>query len=61
LCALLAARGAGASCEALWIACARAVGYGTSDEHERVKALLRGGDPEGGPALAALTAPHALA
>jgi hypothetical protein len=61
LCALLAARGAGASCEALWIACARAVGYGPSDEHERVKALLRDGDPEGGPALAALTAPHALA
>jgi hypothetical protein len=61
LCALLAARGELASCEALWIACARAVGYGAGHEHERVKALLREGDPEGGPALAALIAPHALA
>jgi hypothetical protein len=61
LCALLAARGEGAACEALWIACARAVGYGTNREHERVKTLLREGDREGGPALAALTAPHAVA
>jgi len=61
LCALLAARGELASCEALWIACARAVGYGADHEHERVKALLREGDPEGSPALAALIAPHALA
>jgi hypothetical protein len=61
LCALLAARGELASCEALWIACARAVGYGADHEHERVKTLLREGDPEGGPALAALIAPHALA
>jgi hypothetical protein len=61
LCALLSARGDADSCEALWLACARAVGYGTSDEYERVKALLRVGDPAGGLALAALIAPHALA
>jgi hypothetical protein len=61
LCALLSARGEGAACEALWVACARAVGWGTNREHERVKTLLREGDPEGGPALAALAAPHAVA
>jgi hypothetical protein len=61
LCALLTARGEGASCEALWLAAARAVGFGASSEHERVKALLRNGDPAAAAALAALTGPHALA
>jgi hypothetical protein len=61
LCALLSARGDAASCDALWLAGARAVGFGTSAEHERVKALLRTGDPAAGSALSALTAPHALA
>jgi hypothetical protein len=61
LCALLMARGEAAACEALWLAGARAVGFGTNPEHERVKSLLRAGDPSAGAALTALTAPHALA
>lgn len=61
LCALLSARGEGAACEGLWLAGAYAVGFGTSAEHERVKAMLRAGDPAAGPALAALIAPQALA
>ena len=43
ICALLHARGEGASCQALWLAGARAVGYGASEEHERTKAALREG------------------
>ncbi len=61
LCALLHSRGEGGTCGALWSAAARAVGFGGSAEFERVKALLRIGDPEGACALAALTEPHALA
>ena len=61
LCALLNARGEGESCGRLWLAGARAVGFGGSAEYEQVKALLRIGDPEGHPALAALTEPHAVA
>jgi hypothetical protein len=58
ICALLTARGEGASCEAVWLAGARAVGFGGSAELERVKRLLRAGDPAGPPALAALAAPY---
>jgi hypothetical protein len=61
LCALLSARGEGAACEPLWLAGARAVGFGTSSEHERVKAMLRAGDPAAAAALAVLIDPHALA
>jgi len=61
LCALLHARGDGASCEALWVAGARAVGFGASPEHDRVKLLLRAGDPAATAALSALNGPHALA
>jgi hypothetical protein len=60
LCALMNARGE-QSCGPLWLAAARAVGFGGSAEYERVKSLLRIGDPEGAPALAALSEPHALA
>ena len=71
LCALLNSRGEDRSCGALWFAGARAVGFGASAEHERVKSLLRAGDPAAGSALAVLgagwpapaelTEPHPLA
>jgi hypothetical protein len=61
LCALLTARGEGVHCEALWLAGVWAVGYGSTAEHVRTKALLRDGDAAGGPALAALAAHGALA
>jgi hypothetical protein len=61
ICALLSARGEGAFCEAVWLAGARAVGFGGSAEHERVKRLLRDGDPAGPAALEALAAPYARA
>lgn len=61
LCALLTARGDGAHCETLWLAGVRAVGYGSTAEHARAKALVRDGDPAAGPALQSLTAHGALA
>jgi hypothetical protein len=61
LCALLNARGERGSCTALWSAGARAVGFGGTPEYERAKSLLRIGDPDGAPALAALGEPNALA
>ena len=61
LCALLSARGDGPACELLWLAGARAVGFGASAEHVRVKLLLRSGDAGAVAALAALTEPRALA
>lgn len=61
LCALLAGRGEGEWCEPLWLAGARAVGFGPSAEYAEVKALLRSGDPAGGPALSALVSHSASA
>lgn len=61
LCALLTGRGEEAHCEALWLAGAQAVGFGSTAEHERAKALLRVGDPAAGPTLAALTEHSPLA
>jgi hypothetical protein len=55
LCALLTSRGQGAHCEAVWAAGVQAVAHGPSDEHARVKSLLRSGDPTALQALAALT------
>lgn len=55
LTALAQADGRNELSQALWHAGARAVGWGPSPDHERAKALVRGGAPE---ALAAL---HALA
>jgi hypothetical protein len=61
LCALLHARGDGAACADLWVAGARAVGYGAGPEHERVKSLVRDGSSGAAAALARLIEPHALA
>lgn len=51
LSALAHAGGAGELADAVWAAGARAVGWGTSPEHEAAKALVRAGSPD---ALAAL-------
>ncbi|MGD0197620.1 MAG: hypothetical protein ABSC56_06915 [Solirubrobacteraceae bacterium] len=56
LCALAQARGLPELCPGLWLAGARAVGYGASAEHAKVKALLREGSSQAVPALAALVA-----
>lgn len=45
--------------KALWQAGARAVGWGSSPEHERAKVLVRSGSPEALAALHALTEPRA--
>jgi hypothetical protein len=42
---------------AVWAAGARAVGWGSSDEHERAKSLVRDGSPQALAALRALAAP----
>jgi hypothetical protein len=60
LCALMQSRGDGAACPDLWVAGARAVGYGGGPEHERVKALLRGGSSDGAAALARLIEPNGM-
>lgn len=55
LCALAHAGGQPELAAGIWMAGARAVGWGASPEHERAKALVRAGSPD---ALAAL---HAIA
>jgi hypothetical protein len=54
LCSLLVARGDGASCEPLWRAGARAVGWGADERYLHVKALLREGAGRGREELEAL-------
>jgi hypothetical protein len=54
LCSLLVGRGDGASCELLWRAGARAVGWGVDDRYAQVKDLLRSDDRRGREALLAL-------
>jgi hypothetical protein len=61
LCALLVGRGEGESCEPLWRAGARAVGWGAGEGYRRAKALARAGDAAAHAALVALDAPPALA
>ncbi len=53
LCALAHARGAGELAAPLWVAGARAVGWGTSAAYARAKALLMVGDERGPAALRA--------
>jgi hypothetical protein len=53
LCALAHGGGRPELAAAIWMAGARAVGWGASPEHERAKALVRAGSPD---ALAALQA-----
>ena len=53
LCALAHAGGQPELAAAIWMAGARAVGWGPSPEHERAKALVRAASPD---ALAALRA-----
>jgi hypothetical protein len=40
--------------DAVWMAGARAVGWGSSPQHERAKALIRAGSPEGLQAMRSL-------
>jgi len=61
LCSLLVARGDRASCEPLWRAGARAVGWGASDGYAEAKALLRSDGARGRDALAALDQRGAVA
>ena len=57
LCSLLVARGDRATCEPLWRAGARAVGWGADAGYESVKSLLRCDRERGREALLALLAP----
>ena len=61
LCSLLVARGERSSCEALWRAGARAVGYGTDEGYAAVKELVLSGDPGAPVAIAALDARSTVA
>jgi hypothetical protein len=61
LCALLVGRGEDTTCEALWRAGARAVGWGADDGYLAAKALARAGDAHAHAALLALDAPPARA
>ena len=61
LCALLVGRGEDASCEPLWRAGARAVGWGAGESYLAAKAMARAGDSRAHAALLALDAPPALA
>ena len=56
LCALVAGRGEPELFGPLWLAGARAVGWGPSEQHARAKALLRAGDPTAPAAMSALSA-----
>jgi hypothetical protein len=57
LCALAHGGGCPELAAAIWMAGARAVGWGSSPEHEQAKALVRGGSPGALAALRALGAP----
>ena len=57
LCALLVGRGEDASCELLWRAGARAVGWGAGESYLHAKALTRAGDARAHAALLALDPP----
>jgi hypothetical protein len=61
LCSLLVAHGERSSCEALWRAGARAVGYGSDEGYAAVKALVLSGDPGAPAAIAALDARSTVA
>lgn len=61
LCALMHARRQPELCRELWLAAARAVGYGASPAHERAKRLLREGSSEARAALASVVDPPAVA
>jgi hypothetical protein len=61
LCALLVGRGQDATCDALWRAGARAVGWGPDEPYLAAKALARAGDAQAHAALLALDAPPARA
>ena len=54
LCSLLVGRGDRASCEPLWRAGARAVGWGAEDRYVRAKSLVRDGAADAAAELAAL-------
>jgi hypothetical protein len=54
LCSLLVARGERASCEPLWLAGARAVGWGADESYVAAKSLLREDGARGRDALLAL-------
>jgi hypothetical protein len=55
LSALAHGSGAPELADAVWMAGARAVGWGASPQHERAKALIRDGSPEGLEAMLKLT------
>jgi hypothetical protein len=61
LCAMLHARGEPALCREVWLAGARAVGYGASPAHEHAKQLIREGSPEARAALASAIEPPGIA
>jgi hypothetical protein len=61
LCALLHARGEPALCREVWLAGARAVGYGASAAHAHAKQLLLERSPGARAALASVVEPPALA
>ena len=60
LCSLLVGRGERASCEPLWRAGARAVGWGADERYRAAKALVRAGDA-GAPRRAARAGSRAAA
>lgn len=55
LCALAHGGGEPELADGIWMAGARAVGWGASPEHERAKALVRAGSPDAPAALRALS------
>jgi hypothetical protein len=61
LSALLVGRGERASCDPLWRAGARAVGWGAAENYRQAKALARAGDARAGEALRALADPPPMA
>jgi hypothetical protein len=61
LCSLLVGRGEDTTCEALWRAGARAVGWGADESYLAAKELARAGDAQAHAALLALDTPPARA